>query len=326
MAIKGGISTDYRGTLQGATYMFAGLNNIIDPYNLPLDKGWLPKADNVDIDNTNSISRREGYVSRLTTTASHSGWSDGKLAYFIDDVYLKSFDGSTTKVIDIVTPNLKMYFKQVNNVIAYSNGIESGIIGDLSNTDPKTYSSYFKEGMFVGTHLEFYNGRLYYVKDNALYCTDTFDIQHSDLRYKDVLAVASKITMVRRVEDGLYVGSEKQTHFLRGNDPVEGGFELEIVADYGVIDGSDSVVSGEYIPDAKSLGETVIWASTRGICTGAAGGNFKNHSIANVSIPEASKAASAIVDKGGFRQYIVTLDRTDEYNRYPDNTFDVNVI
>lgn len=326
MAVKGGINTDYRGKLLGASYMFAGLNNIIDPYNLPLDKGWLPKANNVDIDNTNSISRRSGYVSRLTTTAAHSGWSNGKIAYYVDGAYLKSFDGASVKTIDIITPNLKMYFKQVNNVIAYSNGIESGIIGDLSTVEPTPYSAYFKSGLFVGTHLEFYNGRLYYVKENMLYCTDAFDIQHSDLRYKDVLAVASKITMVRRVEDGLYIGSEKQIHFLKGNDPVDGGFELEILADYGVIDGSDMVVSGEFIPDAKSLGETILWASTRGICSGAASGNFKNHSIATVSIPEASKSAAIIIDRGGFRQYLVTLNKTAEYNKYPDNTFDVNVI
>ena len=62
MSIKGKIHTDYRDKLTGATYKFAGLNNVLDPYNLTLDQGFLPKAENVDIDNTMSIDLRAGFT------------------------------------------------------------------------------------------------------------------------------------------------------------------------------------------------------------------------------------------------------------------------
>ena len=49
---KSGIKRDWQDKLTGASYMFSGINNVIDPYNIPLDSGWLPEATNVDIDNT----------------------------------------------------------------------------------------------------------------------------------------------------------------------------------------------------------------------------------------------------------------------------------
>ena len=328
MAIKGGIDTDYKGQLQGATFMFSGLNNVLDPYNLPIDKGWLPKADNVDIDNTNSISRRGGYASSIASTTAHSGWSNNKYAYYVDGSYLKSFNGTTATTVDVVTPRVRMWYVQANDVVVYSNGIESGIIGgNFSQT--AVYSPDFKETTQFGICLEFQNGRVYHAKENTVYCTDVFDVEHSDLRHQHVVTLRSKVTMIRRVEGGLYIGSEDQTHFLKGADIVEGGFDLEIIADYGVVLGTDLRTTGDYFPESKARGEIAVWTSTRGICTGGAGSNFINHSIGMVSLPEATQGCALIRDEYGFRQYIVTLSGvTSGYNLYhPDNiSFDINVM
>lgn len=326
MSIKARIDRDYQDALKGVTYMFAGLNNVLDPYNLPIDKGWLPKADNVDIDNTNSISRRGGYTSVISTTTAHSGWSNGTKAYYVDNSYLKEFNGTSATIVDIVSQSLPMYYCVCNDVIAYSNGVEYGYIGG-TNSQISTYSPTFKEESQLGTLLEFYNGRLYHVKENSLFCTDVFDLEHSDVRHKHVLTVKSAITMVKRVEDGLYVGSELETHFLKGDDIVEGGFTLEIVCDYGVILGTAVSSVGEYFPESKSSGPIAIWTSKRGICTGGSGGNFKNHSLGIVSIPETKQGCALIRDIDGYRQYLTTIGtNTTEYNPYPTPTFDVNTI
>lgn len=327
MSVKGTIHKDYRDNLTGATYMFSGLNNVIDPYNLPLDKGELPVAINVDIDNTNSISRRSGYSLSLTGTNTHSGWSDGQTAFYVEGMYLKQFDGVEATIIDMVTANIPMWYIKANNVVVYSNGIESGIIGG-SLTQTHTYSEEFKRQTNFGTLLCFYNGRIYHAKDNSVFCTDTFDVEHTDVRHSHVLTVASKITMIKYVEDGLYVGSEEQTHFLRGNDILDGGFELEIIADYGVVLGTAISSVGEYFPESKGRGTIAIWTGSRGICTGAAGGNFINHSLGTLSIPECYTGSSLIRDVGGYRQYITTLNTNgkDEYNPYPTPTFDINTI
>jgi hypothetical protein len=317
MSIKSGLKKNYFDKLEGVAYKFAGLNNVIDPFNLQIEKGWLPKAQNVDIDNTDSIQLRQGRALLVSTTTAHSGWGNNKNSYYVDGNYLKEFDGTTATTIDVVTSNKQMYYVQANDVVVYSNGIESGIRGGFF-TQGKLYSEYFKESTTFGILLEFYNGRVYHVKDCSLYCTDMFDLEHTDVRHKHVMTVRSAITMVKRVEDGLVVGSKDQIHFLSGNDIIEGGFELNIIADYGVIIGTDVHDTGDRFPEAKSRGEIVVFTTQRGICTCGSGGNFINHSYNFLSIPESSSGCSIIRDNAGFRQYIVTLngDSADLYNAY----------
>lgn len=326
MSFKAKIHRDYKEQLTGASYMFAGLNTIIDPYNLPIDKGWLPVANNVDIDNSNSVSRRNGYTQKIASTNCHSGWSNNDIALFVKDGTLVSFNGATTNLVDIVNGNLHMWYTQVNDVIVYSNGIDWGIIGGV-NKQETTYSPDFKINTEFGTNLEFYNGRVYHAKQNSVYCTDVFDIEHSDLRHQNIATFKDKITMIRRVEDGLYIGTESMTFFLKGNDIVDGGFSQLIIADYGVVLGTDISTNGEYFPNSKSNNQIAVWTSERGICSGGANGNFVNHSITTISVPECTQGAALLRDIGGFRQYITTLTgSTDEYNPYPQPTFDINSV
>lgn len=326
MSIKAHVNRDYKDALTGASYMFFGLNNVLDPYNLPIEKGWVPRAENVDIDNTNSISRRVGYTSKISTTSAHSGWSNNVDAYYVDDAFLKSFNDNTSSTIDILTSSARMWYVQANDVVVYSNGTDSGMIGGTF-TQTATYSPDFKISTSLGTNLEFYNGRVYHAKNNSVYCTDIFDIEHSDVRHQHVATFKDKVTMIRRVEDGLYIGTLGWTYFLAGNDIIEGGFEQQTIADYGVILGTDVSSTGDFFPESKARNQIVIWTSTRGICTGGASANFINHSIGIVSIPEVNQGAGLLRDINGIRQYIVTLigDPT-EYNPYPDIAFDTNIV
>ena len=326
MGVKSAVHNDYRDGLTGATYMFSGLNNMIDPYNLPIDKGQLPKAENVDINNTNSISRRSGYLNKISTTSAHSGWSNGSTALYVDGGYLKSFNGTSSTTIDIVTPNKKMYYVDANDVIVYSNGIESGFIGG-SFTQTTTYSKDFKEPTKLGILLCFYNGRIYHAKENTLFCTDSFDIEHADVRQQKVATFADAITMIRRVNSGLFVGTEKQVIFLKGTDAVSGGFDLIIKANYGVVLGSDSAITTEYLSEGQGVGEAVIFTTTEGVCIGTDSGSFKNHSIATLSIPSSYSSASMIRDINGFKQYIVSLNtQLPIKNPYNDTAIDLIIL
>jgi hypothetical protein len=324
MAHKAKIHNNDNGKLTGTTYMFAGLNNIIDPYNLPIDTGFLPIATNVDIDNSNSIQRRSGFDTVITTTNSHSGWSNNDRAFYVEDTYLKEcISNDDIRIIDVLTqPKRRMWYCQCNDVVAYSNGVDFGFSGG-NFSQKRTYSPFFKENTKLGICLEFYNGRLYHAINNTIFCTDVFDLEHSDIRFKRVLTVRSSITMIRMVEDGLYVGSEDQVHFLRGNDIQEGGFDLEIVTDYGCILGTDISTTSDFFPEAKAKGLVIVWTSPRGICTGSNSGGFINHSYNIVSIPEATSGCAFLRDISGFRQYVVTLNSSSEYNPYPQPTFTV---
>jgi hypothetical protein len=280
--MKGSIQTDYRGALQGATYSFGGLNNVLDPTCIPIESGYCSKLTNVDINNADSASRREGYTKVLSGANIADCFSDGTLLYYTEG----GFAGSNSPSV-------------------------------LLPSEEASPEAHFKLDARFGTILEFYKGRVYFAKENGVYCSDVFDIDHCDYRQMDVMAVESAITMIKFVNDGLYIGSENQTHFLRGNDILAGGFDLEIVANYGVILGTDLNSVGEYFPAAKAQGPIAIWTSKRGICTGGSGGNFINHSLGIVSIPEATQGAALLRDQKGYRQYIVTLlDKTTEYNPY----------
>ena len=82
--------------------------------------------------------------------------------------------------------------------------------------------------------------------------------------------------------------------------------------------------TGEYFTDSKSKGEIVIFTTTKGICSGGSGGNFINQSLFQVSIPEATNGCALIKDNDGWRQYVVSLNETTEYNPYDPPTLAIN--
>jgi hypothetical protein len=145
-----------------------------------------------------------------------------------------------------------------------------------------------------------------------------FDVAHTDIRFRRVGTFRAAGTAIKAVEDGIWVGTQDQIHFLRGNDLQEGGFDLEVIANYGIIPGTDITTTGEYIPESKSQGRVIIFTTPRGICTGGANGVFVNHSLNIVSLPEATWGSAMLRDINGIRQYVVTLDSETPYNKYVD--------
>lgn len=314
-----GIQKDWRGQLTGCQYAFSGINNVIDPSNLDLEAGEVVDAVNVDFDNTNSVNRRFGY-SRVTIGDFHSAWeNDTKtLAYMVSGSYIYEFDGTDALAIIAVTPDLRMEFIQVNDVVVYSNGVDFGLIGGQFR-QTRTYSPEFKVATTGGRNLEFYNGRLYFSKENSLYCTDVFDVEHVDVRFNRVATFPHTVTMCKRVEDGLWLGTEKYVYFLRGDDLQEGGFEQIIKAKSGVVYGTARKTNAEYVPLAKTNNTVVLFLTTAGICSGGDGGSYINHSFNKVTFDTSTKGASTIRTTKGISQYVVTFDVDSgyEYNPYP---------
>ena len=330
MGHKAGIKRDWQDNLAGVQYKFGGMNNVLDPVNLPLDTGWFPDCSNIYVDHTQSANTRFGYISSLITTDSHSAWSDGATAYWVDSGILYSWLGSgTAKVVDAVE-NIPMDFCKVNNTILYSNGIDFGIIGDEGVTQRRINSKPFKTSMLSGTCIEFYNGRVYLFNTDTIYCSDTFDSANTDIRFNVVAKFRTAGTMIKRVEDGLFIGTESEVWFLRGNGPreEEGGFTQELLATYGVVKGTAKTIDGDKIPDAKTSGEAVLFLSKEGVCIGSKGGQFKNVSIGVFSPPEGNSGCAGIHEHDGCVQYIITYDKTSSSNRNSQATptFDINIL
>jgi hypothetical protein len=327
-ANKSGIQRDWKNNLTGCQYIFDGINNIIDPTNLDLESGALVDAINVDLDNTNSANRRNGYVKTFAGTY-HSGWSnDSKsIAYMVSNGWIYEFDGVTTPYPIIqVTSNNRMEFVQVNDVVVYSNGSDFGVIGN-SSQQIALYSEEFKTQTLGGRTLEFYNGRLYYSRDNSLYCSDVFDVEHTDVRYNRVATFPHVVTMCKRVEDGLWIGTEKYVYFLKGDDIREGGFEQIVVSKAGVVYGTACKTNAEYIPEAQATNNVVVFLTTAGICSGGNGGKYTNHSFNTVTFDVGSTGTATIRNEHGISQYLACFDVDSgyEYNTYQsDITVDVN--
>ena len=322
MAKQIGVQRDWQNKLTGCQYVFAGMNNIIDPTNLDLETGKVVDGINVDFDNTNSANTRTGYTRRFAGTF-HSGWNNDTktLAYMVKDGWIYEFDGTAAPYALIpVTTNDRMEFCQVNDVIAYSNGTDFGVIGGVNN-QRGLYSPEFKQATIGGRCLEFFNGKLYFARSNNLYCTDTFDVEHVDVRFSHVATFQHTITMCKRVEDGIWVGTEKYVYFLNKIKTYIGednGFAQVIVAKAGVVYGTAGKTNAEYVPEAGNTNNVVIFLTTSGICSGGNGSKYTNHSFNEMSFDVGTSGTATIKTDHGISQYIVcvNMDSGYEYNPY----------
>lgn len=106
------------------TNQFLGLNNVTDPVRLGLE--WLTRADNVDIDDTGMVKRRDGHTLQEAgeVTGAYST-IDTERMYFVVDGSLKT--GAGVVLATGLASDL-MHWAEVNGQVFYANGTDYGII------------------------------------------------------------------------------------------------------------------------------------------------------------------------------------------------------
>lgn len=317
------------------TLKFVGVNNVDDPLHVgqPDDdrtrvRSEVIKSVNCDNDPEGRVRRRKGKTLSVACTPS-SGWSpDGITAYLVDGTALKTFNGTALSAsLATVTANLPMAFCQVNDIIVFSNGSEFGIIENGTVATPFTPTDEDKQRTVAGQLVEFYNGRLYVFRNGTLYCSDDMDnpggVEQMDTRRNVVVEeLGAYGTMLKAVDDGIWLGTEKEAGFLKGSDPFVGdGFSFEQITPYGVAFGSAVSFKGEL---AGLSGNAVIWTSERGFCIGGNGGAFKNLSQDKVS-PEFGDGAGMVREQDGLVHYICSMtQKQTAYNRFSDLNLTIN--
>lgn len=103
---------------------FKGLNNVSDPLRLGL--GWMSQGDNVNVSDTGSLSRREGYApDQLGNFMSAYSTDDFQRMYLVDGLLLKTYEGATVAALD---SQATMHWTETNDQVYFSNGVDSGII------------------------------------------------------------------------------------------------------------------------------------------------------------------------------------------------------
>ena len=103
---------------------FRGLNNVTDSLRAGME--WLATADNINITDTGSIQKREGYawVQNGPFTGAYTTM-DFQRFYLIKDQVLKTYEGVALSTLASSAP---VYWAEINDEVFYNNGTDSGII------------------------------------------------------------------------------------------------------------------------------------------------------------------------------------------------------
>jgi hypothetical protein len=186
-----------------------------------------------------------------------------------------------TTLILPVDPTDRMCYANHGSRAYFSNNTLIGYVDVTSGAshafpDP---SQVFKEKMTGGHILEVYRSRLYAARDRYLTYSDATVLERKDTR-KNTIPFPLRITMVKAVSDGIYVGvcnvfeasGEQETgavYFMGGDEP--GNFQQVMVSDEGPIEGMSITVDGDEIGKG-AMGKTVYWVTKYGVKKGYPGG------------------------------------------------------
>jgi len=103
---------------------FNGINNVTDP--LRLGMGWLVDATNVNISDTGSIVKRDGYtLSRAGAFESAYSTLDFQRSYLATATGIQNFAGENIVALSSTAP---MFWCEINKQVFFNNGTDSGVI------------------------------------------------------------------------------------------------------------------------------------------------------------------------------------------------------
>lgn len=269
----------------------SGLNTRIDPVRLSNqgEVAELAEAINVDISPSYRINRRRGYVKKISMPV-HSLYSQGKIALFVSDkvLYLLESDYTYRSLATLIS-NEKMAYCDANDKIYYTNNSDLGFIEEGIRFPWEKTNKYIgpitarvMSGPFPGNHLEFHVGRIYIVKDTTLWYSEYGALNWYDMA-RNYIPFSSKIRMVRSIQSGLFVSTEKHVYFLQGLVPKE--FIITKVLDFPAFEWSDSI---------DKLNGSIFWGSKNGLIRGNPDGSVKELNRDKIIYPDGLSGATLI--------------------------------
>ena len=213
-------------------------------------------------------------------------------------------DGSSIHLSDFPPPPSSVAFIRV--YVSHKDGVGLYRIADLhpaapsyeinkvSNTAAFRLQTQFGMPPPPAEILEYHNGRIYMANNNILWFTEA-------LRYglvkpmKGWIQFPKRITIVKAVDDGIYVCSDK-TYWVSGVDTPQ--FHQREVLPYGGVFGT-----GINLPNF----DAVAWFSKRGIIFGGENGEVLNIMEDRVAVAEHGYGAMLWREHKGLRQIVANL-------------------
>jgi hypothetical protein len=267
---------------------------------------YLYECDNVDIDDEGKPHRRDGDSELVFPGSFHSGWSNGKIFLYVNKTNATlnklNLDNSATVLITDVNPTDRMCYLDVNNVVYFAN---NSIIGYIVNDLPYPFvnpNQDFKQRMIGGQALEFYNSRLYSANGSNVFFSDATVPGRMDKR-KNAIAFPNRVTLLKAVGDGIYVGTSKGVWFEKGSDPVLDFVENKI-SDIGAKEGTGIVNESDDIGHGAT-GKVAYWIDNFGCPNRGLPGGISFPCQGGLFVmPDLDAGTSILLYVNGYYQYI----------------------
>lgn len=304
---------------------FQGIKNTVAPERLAL--GELEAAVNIDIDDAGQPRRRRGFSS-VDSADYHSARTIAGRTFVVKDGVLGTLapDYTFTDLADVGPDTLA--YTAVGEVVYYSSRTASG---KIVNGVARAWGAAVSEGQWVSpvmrptetlgaiagrllgapplaTELEAYKGRIYLAHGPVMWCTELYLYDLVD-KTRGFVQFEDDITMIRAVDDGLFVGTTAQLLFLQGTYST--GLKRSIVVDSPVIPGSAVLApAADVMPQdgVKPEGSAWVFMTGEGACVGFDGGQVFNLTRGRVVFPAAVRAAALYRQDQGANAYVAVMD------------------
>lgn len=321
--------------MEPVTFTFFGMDTIKDKTRLQSivtpnsEGGELVLAKDVDITRTGVVTARKGYRKVLSLSNCHSLWSHPLAGtYFVSDYGLYSLSETyvATKIATLESDE-RTDFEFVNDVIVFTNNKQIGFIKgtevffsennhaqiklSLDDTQEQIDSRLdtIPAGHFV-TMTAY--GSMLIACGNEVIESEPYNIEVTH-RISSYTPLDSEITMLRAVDDGVWVSTKTCVWFRSGAyDEVQWIKKANYPAIHGVnVVSEASILNADVMPSEK-----VVWfATTHGICIGGNGGRLLNISEGIVSIGQGTKGSAFIRRQDGQTDFIASIDNVlNQYN------------
>ena len=309
---------------------FAGMRNTVRAERL--SAADLERAVNIDLDDANQASRREGYQ-RIADGNWHSLWNsdDMRTAYAVKDGVLGILNPDISFTPIATVDQNPISYTQVGEVVYWCSETFSGKIIQRQSyawgaetspgvwvspivrpteTLPAIAGKLMKKpptAKFITNN----NGRIYLAVGNIVWFTELWNYNLVEAT-RNFWQFEGEISMCISVKDGVYVGTDQGVWFV-------GGSALKPkrvhVMDGAVVPGSAVYIPAEMAnpiaierkPD-QELSVSIAFMTTHGYCVAGDGGTAYNLTEAKFIFPDATRAAALFRRQRGVNQYILVAD------------------
>lgn len=291
--------------MKSALFKFIGMNTIKP--RTELKSGELVQAVDVDLDHTGRVTVRKGYR-KIRDGQIHSAWCKNGLCLFGDGMglYRLHDDLAVTRLADLQTDK-PIDFEDVNGTVVFSNGVDFGFVesGSVVWPDVPKVGTLPVVPTPAGQLLAFYNGSLLVAAGDQVAATLAYNLEAVHAT-KGFTPLGSFITMLKAVDDGVWVSSSDAVYFMSGPgyDEVVVRKILNEPAIFRTAQQSDAGLMGG---DHQWIGKVVWFATTRGIYVGGNSGQLILISEDTVSIGAGSNGAGVIRNQQGQVHYLASI-------------------